>query len=250
MVERLVKLGYTRVDFSEKKGDFSLRGDILEVYPISENQVYKLDFFGDEIEKIRTEDGKTVAEITLLQTTDVKISPDEVPSLIKKLKNAYSNFGVLLAKNTVKNLYNKLAEKLETDLTDDSLQYLFPLIENKTHNIFDYLSSDTVIVYDESKIIHSNLVYLDKEHNERCNALIKSGDGLEFIKEQALSPNALLSLFDGKKVLAVQTLSSIIPFLTSMSNFVLIAESGLISPVIPWSRGNTSFMQRTKKVKR
>ena len=46
LVERLVKLGYTRVDFSEKKGDFSLRGDILEVYPISENQVYKLDFFG------------------------------------------------------------------------------------------------------------------------------------------------------------------------------------------------------------
>ncbi len=225
LVERLVKLGYTRVDFSEKKGDFSLRGDILEVYPISENQVYKLDFFGDEIEKIRKDDSGTVNEITILQTSDVVISPEEVPEIIQKLKKAYSNFGVLLAKNAVKNLYGKLVEKLETDLTDDSLQYLFPLIQNKTHNVFDFLSNDTVVVYDESKIIHSNLTYLVKEHNERCSALIKAGDGLDFIKDQALQQDELLNLFEDKKCLALQTLSSIIPFFNPLKTYNISSTS-------------------------
>ena len=218
LVERLVKLGYTRVDFSEKKGDFSLRGDILEIYPINLDEVYKLDFFGDEIEKIRTSD-KEVDSITIIQTTDIVISPSEVDNIIKNLKSYYQKFGVLLAKNSAKNLYSKLVEKLETDLLSDSLQYLFPLIENKTNNVFDFLGSDTVVVYDEAKIIHSTLLNLEKEHNERCESLIRSGDGLEFIKEQMLPSSKVIGLLQDKKSLALQTLSSIIPFFNPLKTY-------------------------------
>ncbi len=218
LVERLVKLGYTRVDFSEKKGDFSLRGDILEVFPINLDEVYKLDFFGDEIEKIRLDD-KEVDSVSILQASDVLIDVKEVSYIKEELKKAYSEFSTLLVKSSAKNIYSKIVEKLETDLYDDCLQYIFPLIENKTHNIFEILDNDTLVVFDEAKILHSNLLSLEKQHNERCESLLRTGDGLAFIKNQMLSASEILALFGGKKMLAVQSLSSTIPFFNPLKTY-------------------------------
>jgi transcription-repair coupling factor (superfamily II helicase) len=51
--EKLVKLGYIRVEVCESAGTFSLRGDSLVVYPINEDKPVRLDFFGDTLERIR-----------------------------------------------------------------------------------------------------------------------------------------------------------------------------------------------------
>lgn len=218
LVEKLVKLGYTRVDFSEKKGDFSLRGDILEVFPINSEEVYKLDFFGDEIEKIRLL-GKEVEKISILQASDVFISNEEVGLIKEELKKAYSEFSTLLVKSTAKNLYSKIATKLETDLYDDCLQYIFPLIENKTHDVFDIIDKNSLVVFDESKILYSNLISIEKQHNERCESLLRTGDGLAFIKKQMLSQSEVLEKFSGKRMLAVQSLSSTIPFFNPLKTY-------------------------------
>ena len=45
VINKLISLGYKRVDYCESKASFSLRGDILEVFPINSNDVYRVDFF-------------------------------------------------------------------------------------------------------------------------------------------------------------------------------------------------------------
>lgn len=52
----LTELGYKRSTVVSDKGQFSVRGGILDVFPVSSTDPYRIDFFGDEIEAIRTFD--------------------------------------------------------------------------------------------------------------------------------------------------------------------------------------------------
>ncbi|MBO4871697.1 MAG: transcription-repair coupling factor [Muribaculaceae bacterium] len=52
--ERLLELGFHKVDYVYEPGQFSVRGSILDVFSYSHELPYRIDFFGDEIESIRT----------------------------------------------------------------------------------------------------------------------------------------------------------------------------------------------------
>ena len=50
---RLVELAYTRVDMVTRRGEFAVRGGILDVFPPTAEQAVRVDFFGDEVDQIR-----------------------------------------------------------------------------------------------------------------------------------------------------------------------------------------------------
>ena len=221
LIERLVKIGYKRVDFSEAQGTFSLRGDVFEIFPINESQVYRVDFFGDLVERIVTINGEDKNEITAVMATDVVICEEEVEGIKTEIKKAYKEYGNLLIKDNAKNLYSKLNEKLESDLFDDSLQYVFPLIKNSTSNVFDLLQGDCKIILDEAKTIDNVLEYFYKEHEERVKLLFNKGESLSFCNKQILKKEELLTLLNKKPMLAMQTLGSIIPFFSPLKTYTI-----------------------------
>ncbi len=219
VLKTLIGFGYKRVDFSESKGEFSLRGDILEVYPINEDYVFRIDFFGDTVEKIRKEDLSETVCLNIVSATDVIIEEDEVDDIINKIEKSYKSYGTLLIKDNAKNLYFKLKDKLNSDLFDDSLQYVMPLLKTVTHNVFEIIDKDSLIVFDESKIIYDNLNHIQKEHLERFESLKRTGEALDFIKDQLLDKESLLNSFKNKRLLALQTLSTTIPFFSPLKTF-------------------------------
>ena len=52
LVEKLVYMGYKRVEFVSEVGEFAIRGDILDIFPINTGVSFRVDFFYDEVEKI------------------------------------------------------------------------------------------------------------------------------------------------------------------------------------------------------
>jgi len=52
--EQLADLGFTRVDFVYEPGQYAVRGSIVDVYSYSHEDPYRIDFFGDEVDSIRT----------------------------------------------------------------------------------------------------------------------------------------------------------------------------------------------------
>ena len=54
LVRRLVELGYVRVDQVEDAGDFSVRGGIIDVFPATERYPVRIEFWGDEVESLRS----------------------------------------------------------------------------------------------------------------------------------------------------------------------------------------------------
>ncbi|GAA2235549.1 transcription-repair coupling factor [Rarobacter faecitabidus] len=53
LVEDLVAAAYTRVDMVERRGEFAVRGGIVDVFPPTEDHPLRLEFFGDEVDEIR-----------------------------------------------------------------------------------------------------------------------------------------------------------------------------------------------------
>nr|WP_157528818.1 transcription-repair coupling factor [Kibdelosporangium sp. MJ126-NF4] len=74
LIERLVVLAYTRVDMVEKRGEFAVRGGILDLFPPTAEHPYRVEFWGDEVSEIRP---FAVADQRSLPTkvTEVTASP-------------------------------------------------------------------------------------------------------------------------------------------------------------------------------
>ncbi|MGI6874499.1 transcription-repair coupling factor, partial [Amycolatopsis sp. 3B14] len=53
LLERLVELAYTRVDMVEKRGEFAVRGGILDIFPPTADHPYRVEFWGDEVSEVR-----------------------------------------------------------------------------------------------------------------------------------------------------------------------------------------------------
>ena len=81
----LIKRGYQRVSLVEEKGEFSVRGGILDIFPPLYRQPLRIEFFGDEIESIRSFDSVTQRSKLLLD--DIMIIPFREPVSSPQLEN-------------------------------------------------------------------------------------------------------------------------------------------------------------------
>ncbi|MDF9833027.1 transcription-repair coupling factor (superfamily II helicase) [Ereboglobus sp. PH5-5] len=83
LIEKLRELDYDSEAVCEAPGSYAVRGGIIDVYPITATQPYRLDFFGDEIEDIRAFDpvtqrsAESVASITLSASPRVRLEPSK-----------------------------------------------------------------------------------------------------------------------------------------------------------------------------
>lgn len=71
LLEDLVMIGYERVGMTQEKGDFSQRGGIVDVFPISSEYPVRIELFGDTIESIRQFDPVTQLSIGLLNEVEI-----------------------------------------------------------------------------------------------------------------------------------------------------------------------------------
>jgi transcription-repair coupling factor (superfamily II helicase) len=81
LLEQLRALDYDSEAVCESPGHYAIRGGIIDVYPVTATQPYRLDFFGDELEEIRAFDpvtqrsGEKIERITLSASPRVKLDP-------------------------------------------------------------------------------------------------------------------------------------------------------------------------------
>ena len=82
--EFLVSLGYKRAAVVSDKGEFAIRGGIVDIFPVASVDPFRIDFFGDEIEQIRTFD--PIGQKSIGKTEKVFISPADEMQLIQNAK--------------------------------------------------------------------------------------------------------------------------------------------------------------------
>ncbi|MAY21834.1 MAG: transcription-repair coupling factor [Flavobacteriaceae bacterium] len=111
--EVLFEYKFKRTDFVTEPGEFSVRGGILDVFSFSNDEPYRVEFFGDEIESIRTFDVET--QLSLEQHKKVSIIPNVEN---KRMEEQRESFLKYIAAKTVVFLKNE-------ELLSSSMDKLF-----------------------------------------------------------------------------------------------------------------------------
>ena len=133
--------GYVRTDTVHDQGEYAVRGGIVDLFPSGEAQALRLDFFGDEIESVRTfdpADQRTTGRIdgfTLLPASEALLDEESV----KRFRGRYrETFG---ATATGDPLYQAVSEGRRLA----GMEHWLPLFEDRLATLFDHLGDALVI---------------------------------------------------------------------------------------------------------
>ena len=156
-IENLIKLGYQRKNIALDIGEFSVKGDIIDVYSLSKNPV-RIEFFGDTIEDIRFFNPSNQKSFEKIK--EFIIYPFYKFILDDKNKNQFANISF-----EDKNLHSELTEKLFETNYFEGIEY-YSQYFNSNIQSFLYYFSDYVVIYDEFSQISGIYQNYDKELKE------------------------------------------------------------------------------------
>lgn len=244
---KLVSMGYTREYAVEARGSFAVRGDILDIFPVNCDNPVRIDFFGDTVEKIKPYDyisGERLGEmpeLLVIAATDVSISAEDRENVKRILEGALKKCANAEAYRRSRQIADDVIERLNGGPFAGA-SFLMPLLKS-ARTVFDVISKDTLLFFDECKLINDRMEGALKEHAERFADLKKGGEVFDFSFRQLLTKEEFLSGIKDFKACALQTFTSSTYFFSPLKTYTLRstpppsylnAVSGLITDAKNW----------------
>ena len=196
--ESLIKIGYRRVTTVMEPGEFSLKGALIDLYPMGAANPYRIDLFDNEIDSIRSFDPSTqrsidvIEEVYLLPAREFA-SDNQSINIFKK--NYLSEFG-----STDGFIYTEVSE----GRYPGGIEFYLPLFFDRTDTLFDYIPNISSIVY--QKGLGELLKTQSNELLERFEYCQNSLERLPLpINKVFLDSSDFFSALNDKKQIQIQT---------------------------------------------
>ncbi len=143
---RLVSSGYQKADLVTTQGAFSLKGNIIDIFPASQELPVRIELFGDIVETIKTFDPTTQRSVEQIQKT--YITPVREISFSEESLNIFKDrIKEYCDQNSIrKDLRLQTIELIDNSLYFPGVEYYLPFFYNKTSTIYDYLSENDEII--------------------------------------------------------------------------------------------------------
>ncbi|HCD46681.1 MAG TPA: excinuclease ABC subunit B [Lachnoclostridium sp.] len=171
MVHKLIDIQYDRNDMDFRRGTFRVRGDVVEIFPAySGSEAYRIEFFGDEVERITEIDTLTgeiradLGHVAIFPASHYVVSRDKMEraaqTILEELKEQVAYFkseDKLLEAQRISERTNFDVEMMkETGFCSGIENYSRHLVGGKEgeppYTLIDYFSDDFLIIVDESHI--------------------------------------------------------------------------------------------------
>ena len=159
----LVGAAYTRVDLVERRGEFAVRGGIVDVFPPTEEHPVRVDFFGDTVEEIRyfsvadqRSSDLTLTEITASPCRELLLT-DEVRARAAALADQHPELVEML---------DKIAQGHQVD----GMEALSPALVDGMELLVDLLPTDTHVLICDPELVRGRAIELVKTSEEFLHA--------------------------------------------------------------------------------
>lgn len=180
----LIDMGYERVSMVNTPGEFSQRGGIIDIYPVTEEHPIRIELFDDEVDSIRYFDAGSQRSLDKRQTanvvpaTELLLSEDDMVSGAQRLEDALKTSLTKLKTSEEK---EKLLEVIEYDIDrlnnmerfQEMYKYIGFFYENPA-SLLDYLSDSGILMLDEMSRVQESAHHLDTEEAEWYSSLLES----------------------------------------------------------------------------
>ncbi|UFJ40540.1 transcription-repair coupling factor [Brevibacillus humidisoli] len=184
-LEKVIELGYERVDMVERKGEMSVRGGIIDLYPIDSEWPVRIELFDVEIDSIRTFDMNTqrshesVSSYTIGPAKEMIVSTPVLQEAAVRLeKKLGETLGKLKDSAAKEKLVEHIGEDMERMQQGQRFSHLFSYISviyPDQQTLLDYLPDQTLLVIDEPSRVLDTAAQLQKEELEWQTERISQG---------------------------------------------------------------------------
>lgn len=205
ILKKLVAMGYERSSMVQTPGEFSVRGGIIDIYPLTEKNPVRIELFDTEIDSIRFFEAETQRSQDKVKA--ISIAPAEELILFDEhYNNAADRIDAKLA-STLKNIKDDaLKETLVENISYEtgrlrekqqfqSMYKYASLFYDEPASLLQYISPNSLVVMDEIGRIQETSQQLDKEEAEWQTALLEHG---ELVQDLTISPDTNGLLGDKK----------------------------------------------------
>jgi transcription-repair coupling factor (superfamily II helicase) len=157
IVSKLSAMGYERVEMIEGRGQFAVRGGILDIYPLTREYPYRLEFFDEEVDSIRQflpEDQRSIEKLDKIfvgPAREVVYDEDTAKAASIAIADELKQRQVVLNSLGHEELARHLSEKVEAHMEKLSNGLFFEAAELYISHLYPNLS--TVMDYLESRFI-------------------------------------------------------------------------------------------------
>lgn len=187
-----VQMGYSRVDMVSSPSEFSVRGGIIDIYPLTEQDPIRIELFDTEVDSIRSfslEDQRSknkLSEVTIGPATEYPLNSEHFQAIIqnveaglakslKKLKNEQAK--IQLTQNIGYEL-----EQLKMGNKPDQLFKYLSFAYKEGNSLVDYFPQNGLIFVDEISRVQEMNDSLDKEEVEWYTNLLSEGQIIHDVK--------------------------------------------------------------------
>ena len=172
--------GYKKEALVQRPGEFAMRGDIVDIYPLDREEPVRLEFFGDEVDTVKTFDLASQRSQEDLDQVTISAAIDQVYS-----PEAILQAGDLLAKDLAaaekagKDLSAQLTLAQEAlasgELPENRASYV-DYLNPKASSLLDYLPKDALLFFNDWKPITDSVEAIDAANQDYLNSQLESGE--------------------------------------------------------------------------
>ena len=215
LVKHLVELGYEKKYQAETMGEFSVRGGILDIFPLTEDNPFRIEFWGDEVDSIRSFDAESqrsienLEEISIYPACELVLTVQERQAGIGRILKEADKVSAKLRKemkteeaHRIKSTAAQIAEEAgELGISAGLDAYLSYFCEERV-SLLDYFNRENTIIFvDElARSIERGMV-TETEFSESMKQRLEKG---------YILPGQMRELFSCKEILAkIETMACI-----------------------------------------
>lgn len=187
-LERMIALGYERTERVESRGEMSVRGGIIDIYPYTSNAAYRIEWFDDVIDSIRSfdpGDQRSLEKLDMLVITPAKELIADSTRFMQAADEAVVRLEEQLAKMSDPNAKERLKQEIHHEIDrmrgssyfNDLYKYVALLYPEK-HTLYEYMPQDTLLIIDEPARVLETAKQLERDEAEWNMHLLQHGKTL------------------------------------------------------------------------
>jgi len=248
MLEHLYHLGYEPVAEVEEPGQFSHRGGIVDLFPPTLPRPVRVEFFGDEIESLRTFDQETQRSLNPINVFVVGPAREALPIRGPEAVGELERLDSAILHRDAEGRWQHDLEELRQRRSFDDITFYLPYLHHQA-TILDYLPRSGLLILDNPASIQSHIAELDAQAVEMKERLERERENPAHLRDAHVTWQQLEPQIQQRRQLRLADILSV-----AESDFEVRQQGGTENLVPTFSSASSyggrlrAFVQDCRKV--
>ncbi len=204
---RLSENGYTRTSLVENHGEFSVRGDIVDIYPPASPNPLRVEFFDDTVESIREFDVSSQVSVKEIETVEILPVREVCPTLGQRKEGVEKILKLAEEQEVERAALKELLDKIQHRENFPGIENLAPFFYSRRETLFNYLPADVLFVIDEEDAVRCKCEHYDELVQSEYALTRGNREVAASPKSFYLDPNEVESQMAGRNQVSLSALS-------------------------------------------